>query len=422
MSGTSPVRTANGSCRVIANTLWLLFLVIWFLKCDLQFPASATNFMRSTFNINFVCRASKANKLGYSSVEMSIIINGERTYIALPRKEKAEEFSKLVTSKRQNELKIYLSDVYQKTQSKVAEMMQNSIPLTAYNLKEYIKNGCCNSYTIEQMFSDYLALASKRIGNGLSMGVYRKYELVRDLFFNHINKQKQVTEINNAVIAGFYADLTSKYEDSTSGGMMTRLKTVVRFAISNGKLQKDPFADVRINKGEKEVEFLTESEIAAIRLKKMHTERLEKVRDLFLFQCFTGLSYSDLATLKAEDYQQNHLGQIYIQKKRVKTGVTFTAVLLDDAIKIAEKYNYELPVLSNQRYNSYLKEIQDLCNIRKPLHTHIGRHTAATYLLNKGLSIDVVAKILGHSNTKQTKHYAKLLDSSVFDAVKSVTI
>ena len=376
--------------------------------------------MRSTFNISFVCRKSKANKLGYSAIEMSIIINGERTYITLGRKERAEEFSKLITSKRQNELKVYLSDVYQKTQSKVAEMMTQNIPLTAFNLKEYIQNGCCNSYTIEQMFSDYLALAKKKIGNGLTLGVYKKYELVRDRFFEHISSKKQVTEINNAVIAGFYADLTSKYEDSTSGGMMTRLKTVIKFAISNGKLQKDPFADVRINKGEKEVEFLTESEISVIRMKKMHTERLEKVRDLFLFQCFTGLAYVDLAELRKEDYQKNDLGQVYIRKKISKTGVAFTTVLFEDAIKIAEKYDYELPVLSNQKYNTYLKEIQDICGITKPLHTHIGRHTCATYLLNKGLSLDVVAKVLGHSNTKQTKHYARLLDQTVFTELKKV--
>jgi site-specific recombinase XerD len=222
------------------------------------------------------------------------------------------------------------------------------------------------------------------------------------------------------VISGFYADLASKYEDSTSGGMMTRLKTVIKFAISNGKLQKDPFADVRINKGEKEVEFLTESEISVIRMKKMHTERLEKVRDLFLFQCFTGLAYVDLAELRKEDYQKNDLGQVYIRKKRSKTGVAFTTVLFEDAIKIAEKYDYELPVLSNQKYNTYLKEIQDICGITKPLHTHIGRHTFCTYMLNKGVSMDVVAKMAGHTTTKLTRHYAKLLDQTVFNAVANI--
>ena len=88
-----------------------------------------------------------------------------------------------------------------------------------------------------------IAPAKKKIGNGLTIGVYKKYELVRDRFFEHINKQRQVTEITNAVISGFYADLASNYEDSTCGGMMTRLKTVIKFAISNGKLQKEPFQE-----------------------------------------------------------------------------------------------------------------------------------------------------------------------------------
>lgn len=142
--------------------------------------------------------------------------------------------------------------------------------------------------------------------------------------------------------------------------------------------------------------------------------RLDKVRDLFLFQCFTGLSYSDMANLRSDDFCVNKSGQIYIKKTRIKTGMRYVVVLLDDAVRIVKKYGFELPILSNQRYNSYLKEIQDICGIKKPLHTHIGRHTAATYLLNKGVPVEAVAKILGHSDIKQTQHYAKLLDDSVF--------
>ena len=165
--------------------------------------------------------------------------------------------------------------------------------------------------------------------------------------------------------------------------------------------------------------FLTESEIHRIQSKRM-VGRLEKVRDLFLFQCFTGLSYSDMANLTKDDFNVNNKGQVYVKKTRQKTGVLYLVVLLDDAKRIAEKYDYSLPVLSNQRYNSYLKEIKDLCHISKPLHTHIGRHTAATYLLNKGIPIETVAKILGHSDIKQTQHYAKLLDDSVFQEFKKL--
>jgi len=127
-----------------------------------------------------------------------------------------------------------------------------------------------------------------------------------------------------------------------------------------------------------------------------------------------------MANLTKDDFNVNNKGQIYVKKTRQKTGVRYLVVLLDNAKRIAEKYDYSLPVLSNQRYNSYLKEIKDLCHISKPLHTHIGRHTAATYLLNKGIPIETVAKILGHSDIRQTQHYAKLLDDSVFREFKKL--
>jgi site-specific recombinase XerD len=359
--------------------------------------------------------------MGLASIEMSIVINGERSYVALPRKENPVEFNKLVTSKRQNELKGYLAEIYQRTQTKVAEMMHQEIPLTVYNLKEYLQKGCCNSYTIEDLFNDYLTLASKKVGVSLKECVYRKYELIRDKFYEKINQKKQVTEITNGVISEFYADLCSKYQTSTSKGMMSKLKAVINYGISNGKITKDPFIGIKIDRGEKEVQFLTEAEIEVLRLKKLHSERLDKVRDLFLFQCFSGISYTDLSMLTPEDYQTNELGQIYVRKKRQKTGVAFTSVLLEDAVKIAEKYQYRLPVLSNQRYNSYLKEIADLCNITKPLHTHIGRHTFGTYVINKGLSLEAVARMLGHTNTRQSSHYAKLLDETIFEQVKRLS-
>ena len=128
---------------------------------------------------------------------MSIVINGERSYIALPRKENPDEFNKLVTSKRQNELKGYLAETYQRTQSKIAEMMHQEIPLTVYNLKEYLQKGCCNSYTIENLFNDYMALANKRVGVSLCQRVYDKYVQIREMFCKKINPNKQVTEITN---------------------------------------------------------------------------------------------------------------------------------------------------------------------------------------------------------------------------------
>ena len=374
--------------------------------------------MRTTFNIGFVCRQSKVTKAGKAPVEMSIIINGKRTYLTLPMKEDPKQFQKLVASKKMNPMKEYLEQIYQKVVVAQTELVKNDIPVTAISLKDYIQNGCTNSYTIEDLFNEYLKILKKRVGVNLTAAVYRKYEIVRDLFYASISNTKQVNEITNGVIANFYAELNRKYESTTSAAMMVKLKTIITYALDNGKLKINPFNSIKISKRTKEVEYLTLDEIQAIKAKKFNG-RLEKVRDLFLFQCFTGLAYADMAQLTKEDFQFNG-EQIFIKKCRVKTGISYLTVLIDEAVEIVKRYNFELPVLSNQKYNSYLKEIADLCGITKPMHTHIGRHTFATYMLNKGVSIEVVAKMLGHSNIKQTQHYSKLVDKTVFKAVQNI--
>ena len=374
--------------------------------------------MRTTFNIGFVCRQSKVTKAGKAPVEMSIIINSKRTYLTLPMKEDPKQFQKLVASKKMNPMKEYLEQIYQKVVVAQTELVKNDIPVTAISLKDYIQNGCTNSYTIEDLFNEYLKILKKRVGVNLTAAVYRKYEIVRDLFYASISNTKQVNEITNGVIANFYAELNRKYESTTSAAMMVKLKTIITYALDNGKLKINPFNSIKISKRTKEVEYLTLDEIQAIKSKSFNG-RLEKVRDLFLFQCFTGLAYADMAQLTKEDFQFNG-EQIFIKKCRVKTGISYLTVLIDEAVEIVKRYNFELPVLSNQKYNSYLKEIADLCGITKPMHTHIGRHTFATYMLNKGVSIEVVAKMLGHSNIKQTQHYSKLVDKTVFKAVQNI--
>ena len=350
---------------------------------------------------------------------MSIIINGQRTYLNLPRKEDPKEFKKTIQSRKRSDLKDFLELYYQKVLTVETELLKKGQPITAQAIKDYLQTGGVQSYTVENLFDTYLAILKKRVGVNLTAAVHRKYEIVRDLFYAHFSKEKQVTEITKETIVDFYAELNKKYESTTSAAMMVKLKTIIIFAVDNGKLQINPFNGVKITKRTKEVEFLTAEELQ--RIKSKHLEgRLEKVRDLFLFQCFTGLAYVDMANLTKEDFHKNAEGQYYIKKHRVKTNITFVSVLLKEAEEIIVKYNFCLPVLSNQKYNSYLKEIADLCKIDKPMHTHIGRHTCATYLLNKGMSIETVAKVLGHSNIKQTQHYSKLVDTTVFKAFKKI--
>ena len=148
----------------------------------------------------------------------------------------------------------------------------------------------------------------------------------------------------------------------------------------------------------------------------MPTDSLTHVRDLFVLQCLTGLSYSDLMDF---DFSQTktHGEQKVFNGKRNKTGVSFTFALLPDARKIIERYNGVLPKLTNQQYNMRLKLVAQAAGIEKPIASHWGRRTCGMYLLNNGFSMEVVAKVLGHSSIRTTEAiYAKILDKSVEDA------
>ena len=372
--------------------------------------------MRNTFDIAFYCRNSRKNKRGLAPIEMSVSLNGTRAFINLPMKVKPEVFSAYLSTKKTNEVRSYLSSVESKMNTLQAMMAASSRSMTLDLIREYVKGGFHFSYTLGELWSNYFESLRKK---GTTPRNERKYQLVIDAFYAQILPQEaQVTEIQHHHIQDFESYLKSNFAESTAANMLSKMRSIILYAINNGKIENDPFKGIRINKRLKDVEFLSIEDLSNLRQKKMPNDRLERVKDLFLFQCFTALSYCDMALLHPDDFQKNDLGQTFIRKSRAKTKIEFCTVLFEDAEAIASKYNYQLPVISNQRYNGYLKEIAAICNIDKDLHTHIGRHTAACYLLNKGLSIEVVSRILGHTNTRMTRHYAKLLDESVFKEFK----
>ncbi|MBQ0080598.1 MAG: integrase catalytic domain-containing protein [Alistipes sp.] len=166
------------------------------------------------------------------------------------------------------------------------------------------------------------------------------------------------------------------------------------------------------------MDFLTTEEIEKIRDTDFKNESINRIRDLFIFQASSGLSYCDMFTLVPEDFQMNQDGHMYIHKRRAKTNIFFTSVILPDGEDIVEKYDFKLPVISNNKYNAYLKFIKDICEIDKPLHTHIARHTYATRCINAGIRLEVVQKLMGHTTTRQCLHYAKLVEKNIVDEVQ----
>ena len=378
-----------------------------------------------TFSISFYCRPSRKSSKGDCPIQMAINLQGKRSYISLPRKADPKSFKKMMISQKPDELKDHLKSIEVRLLHFETECIQGGKPFTMDAIKYFIKAGyTTQGITFQTLVDEFLkSLRLKLKAGGMTPKRYRKYEVAIAHFLEHgdIKPDMLVAEIKNQHILDFkHYMMSDNFEPGTIAGFLQCLKSVFLFGLRNELTKSNPFIGYKIGRKYREVRFLTEEEVQRIENKEMPNECLERVKDLFLFQCFTSISFVDMALLEPKDFQSNEEGTLYLRKNRKKTGVEFFIVLLPEAVAIARKYHFKLPLISNQRYNNYLKEIGTLCNIDKPMHSHIGRHTAATYLLNRSVPMEMVAKVLGHTTTKQTRHYAKLLDRSVFDEFKKL--
>jgi site-specific recombinase XerD len=221
----------------------------------------------------------------------------------------------------------------------------------------------------------------------------------------------------------FWLKSVRKCNHNSSIKYLTNFKKIVNICLKNGWLQRNPFLGYKMTKREVERIHLTQEELNIIASKELSVARIDQVRDIFLFCCYTGLAYVDVKKLSRAEVAIGIDGNSWIFTHRQKTETSSRIPLLPKALEILGKYaNHPqclnegklLPVLSNQKMNSYLKEIADLCGISKNLTTHTARHTfATTVTLTNGVPIESVSKMLGHKTIKTTEHYAKILDIKI---------
>jgi site-specific recombinase XerD len=229
-----------------------------------------------------------------------------------------------------------------------------------------------------------------------------------------------LSELKPLTIHDFEIYLLSeaKFCPNTATKMLKTFKTIIIFAQKSGLLDHDPFLNVRFHLEPTHRAFLTDEEVIKIMKKDFGCDRLNAVRDIFVFSCFTGLAYIDAAHLKEDNIVELD-GKQWIMTQRKKTRVATNIILLDIPKEIIAKYadrrrnGYLLPMLSNQKTNSYLKEIGDICGIKKQLTFHVARHTFATMSLSKGVPIETVSKMLGHTNIKTTQIYARITNKKI---------
>ena len=212
-----------------------------------------------------------------------------------------------------------------------------------------------------------------------------------------------------------------KAEPLSDAGVYTYHKcfrALLTRAYKMGVIDANPYDRLKgeFSRGEKQsMDYLTEEEMAAF--ESIHPLRgsvMEVAHDLFIFQMYTGLSYGDMQAFDMKDYRLIE-GTWRNVGERIKTGVPYVSQLLPPAVAILEKYNYQLPTLGNAEYNHSLKALGMACGITRPLHSHMARHTFATFALRQGVKIENLARMLGHTNITQTQRYAKVVAASVHE-------
>lgn len=371
--------------------------------------------------LNYLCRASKARKNGLSPIELSIIINGDRTIITLDRYIKATSFNASTQKVRgDKDVNDYLETIKKKCYTIENELIKmDSLDIDTF--VSSFKNGIVGKEdTLLKVYDKHNELYKGSVLSGRvdNTAIY-KYRKSRERLATYIRTlgkdDIKLKDITPSFCTGYHNYCMSSLKSSTVAKELKMFKRVLQFAVSERYIDVNPF-QIKIKTDKLEYHPLTPQEIEVLWNHKITNERIEKVRDLFIFQCYTGLSYCDMATLTKDDIVD---GVIY--KNRRKTDVKSIIPLLPVSKTILEKYDYQLPVISNQKYNQYLKALGDLCECRMTLHSHLARHTYATLLLNKGVDMVTVSKTMGHSNSKITESiYAEMRKETVVNNILSV--
>ncbi|MFT7036734.1 MAG: integrase/recombinase XerD, partial [Cyclobacteriaceae bacterium] len=225
----------------------------------------------------------------------------------------------------------------------------------------------------------------------------------------------------------YYLKTERRQSQVTINKCIQRLRKPIKEALGEGYLEKDPFVQHKPGRVRKEVIFLSTDELKLLEEHHFTQPRLQLVKDLFIFCCYTGLAYHEMSNLKKEHIIKGFDGNEWIQMKREKTDKMISIPLLPKAKVILEKYhevsNHALPKFSNQKINSYLKEIAGIVGINKPISHHMARKTfASTVLLYNDVPMEIVSELLGHSSMKITQeYYGKIVQKRISKEMKRLS-
>ncbi|MCK0145271.1 site-specific integrase [Arenibacter sp. F26102] len=391
--------------------------------------------MQTTFSVLFYPRRSDIDQNGNAPIYLRITVNGKRSEISIKRKVLISKWNSEAgkirgTTTDVRELNRYMDAIRSRIYSIQGQLTDKQEIITAEKIKNIYQGKVIKQKMLIEIFLAHNNKIEKLVGKEFAPGTIERYKTAKKHVSDYIKKEYNLTDIpvkdvDNRFITGleYYLKTERKCAHNTAIKYVTNFKKIIRIAFANDWITKDPFVNWKGKLKIVEREFLTEAEIQTMIEKELHTDRLDQVKDIFLFSCFTGLAYADVKKLSKNDIILGIDGEKWIKIKRSKTDTRSSIPLLPTAMSILEKYNSHpdvsnkdrlLPVLTNQKMNAYIKEIADLCGISKNLTFHLARHTFATTItLSNGVPIETVSKMLGHKSLRTTQHYAKILDLKV---------
>lgn len=364
-----------------------------------------------TISVSFLCSPSKARKkTGLSPVEVSITVNGKRTCLKLPKYCRAEDFQRLLNSHGTNDIKLYCEAVRLKVNQWQTQLYLEGKTASAAKIKALLQGKGERHENIGDCVREYMLKKVKTVS------AYSKYKNTFARFLEYVGKDTDIADITTQQIIDYKLKYEKVFAQGTLRNEIKKVKSLFIWAFNSGIISRTPFANVSFTFKDPEQPYLTQTEVDRIRNLKLE-DRLDTVRNFFLFLCFSGLEYTDFVHLEKTDVKRNEHGQLYIKKQRIKTKQTYLSILYEDAAELWELFEGDIPCISNAKTNKYLKEIAEKAGIEKNVTTLTARHTYATYLLSTlQIPVDIVQRMLGHATNRQSLHYAKLLDSVVFNA------
>ena len=391
--------------------------------------------MNKTFNLLFYVKKTKINAAGEAPIYLRITIDGRITEISTKRTVKPLKWSSAKqkisgSSEESKSLNFYLKTFEQKVYNTYHGLLKDNEKVTCETLKNKLLGRDELHRTLIPIFKDHNEKMEKLIGKEFAIGTLGRYKTCLShtkefLKWKFNLSDIDIKKIDYAFLNDFEFFLRTEKSCNNNSAVkyIKNFGKIIRNCLANGWMEKNPFLNYHSNFNEVTRVFLNEQELEKLFNKDFKNERLSQVRYIFLFSCYTGLAYIDTQKLTIDNVCIGLDGNKWIYTKRQKTKTTSNIPLLSQAEKIIELYKNNpicvnsgklLPVLSNQKMNAYLKEIADLCGIKKELTYHIARHTfATTVTLSNGVSIESVSKMLGHKSIKTTQHYAKILDKKV---------